>query len=90
MSTITTDDMLLKLCRAPAPKREAALAAAEAVLNSTPQVILVSQAGAARELSASRFTIRRLVQDGVLHPVRLRGLVRYRRSELLKLAGEVQ
>ena len=44
--------------------------------------ILVNQATAARPLSVSRFTIRRIVAEGVLHPVRVRGAIRYSRAEL--------
>jgi excisionase family DNA binding protein len=42
------------------------------------EVLLVNQTEAARMLGVSRFTIRRLVQDGVIEPVRIKGLVRYR------------
>jgi excisionase family DNA binding protein len=48
---------------------------------------LLSQAGAARYLNCSRFTIWRMVKDGTLHPVTIRGLVRYKRVELEKIAG---
>ncbi len=49
---------------------------------STAPAILVNQATAARLLSVSRFTIRRMVTEGTLHPVRVRGAVRYARAEL--------
>ena len=52
--------------------------------------ILVNQATAARLLSVSRFTIRRIVAEGVLHPVRVRGAIRYSRAELEAVArGQV-
>jgi excisionase family DNA binding protein len=56
-----------------------------AVLTSKPkrserEVLLVNQAEAARILSVSRFTIRRLVQDRVIEPIRIRGMDRYRGS----------
>jgi len=44
--------------------------------------ILVNQATAAHLLSVSRFTIRRMVAEGALHPVLVRGAVRYSREEL--------
>ena len=50
--------------------------------------LLLKQADAGRMVGCSRHTIRRLVEDGLLHPVKLRGATRYRRSELLALAGE--
>lgn len=52
----------------------------------TSPAILVNQATAARLLSVSRFTIRRMVAEGTLHPVRVRGAVRYRREELESVA----
>ena len=48
---------------------------------------LLTQAEAASYLNCSRFTIRRMVKDNTLHPVTVRGLVRYKRVELEKIAG---
>jgi len=46
---------------------------------------LLTQAGKARQLGVSRFTIRKMVQCGRLHPVELLpGLVRYRADEALE------
>ena len=78
---------LEKMLLAPKKVRQAAELAVESVLSGESAPILATQAAAARSLSCSRFTIRRLVADGVLHPVNLRGLVRYRVSELKALAG---
>lgn len=78
-----------KILMAPRNKREAALDAAEAALAGEQDLVLVKQATAARMLDCSRFTIRRLVADDVLHPVNLRGLVRYKVAELRKISGEV-
>lgn len=52
-----------------------------------PQPLLVNQATAARLLSVSRFTVRRLVAEGYLRPVHVRGAVRYSRVDLERLAG---
>ena len=76
-----------KMIVAPKKLRQAALLAAETALNGDKDVLVVTQAQAARMLSCSRFTIRRLVMDGAVHPINIRGLVRYRCSELRALAG---
>ena len=57
-------------------------------LTSANDALLLKQADSGRLLGCSRHTIKRLVKDGALHPVQLRGATRYRRSELLALAGE--
>ena len=54
---------------------------------SVPQALLVTQAEAGRLLNVSRFTIRRLVEDGGLHPVNLRGVRRCNRKEIEKVAS---
>lgn len=79
---------LERVLTAPKKLREAALLAAETALAGEQDALLATQAQAARALSCSRFTVRRLVKDGVLHPVNIRGLVRYRYSELRSLAKE--
>ena len=81
-----TAKTLERILTAPQKQRQAALLAAETALAGNPEPLLATQAQAARALSCSRFTIRRLVKDGVLHPVSIRGLVRYRYSELRALA----
>ena len=52
------------------------------------EALLLKQAEAGRLLGCSRHTIKRLVADGLLHPVQLRGAIRYRRQELMAMAGE--
>ena len=49
--------------------------------------LLVNQATAARLLAVSRFTVRRLVSDGRLNPVLVRGAVRYPLDQIQRLAG---
>ena len=78
--------VLERILMAPRKARQTALLAAEAALNEDRDVLLVTQAQAARMMSCSRFTIRRLVKDGALHPVNIRGLMRYRCSEIRALA----
>ncbi len=51
--------------------------------------LLVNQATAARLLSVSRFTIRKLVTAGHLQPVTLFSAVRYRLADLERVAGPV-
>ena len=80
-------NVLERLLIAPKKARQAALLAAESALNGDQDVLVVTQAQASRMLSCSRFTIRRLVMDDALHPVKIRGLLRYRCSELRALAG---
>jgi len=47
--------------------------------------LVVTQSEAAKMFSCSRITIYRMVQDGVLHPVSIRGALRYRVDELASL-----
>ena len=69
-------------------QREAVLAALTGrCVGEKPLSPLLSQVEAARYLNCSRFTIWRMVQDGTLHPVMVRGLVRYKRVDLEKIAG---
>ena len=48
---------------------------------------LLTQAETARYLNCSRHTISRMVADEQLHPVTVRGCVRYRRDELDAIAN---
>jgi hypothetical protein len=68
------------------------IVAALAVLDGNGQIkskqlpAFVSQAEAGRLLSVSRFTVKKLVATGKLHPVELLpGLLRYKVDELLNL-----
>ena len=51
-----------------------------------PDTLLITQAEAGRLLQCSRWTVRRLTAQGSLKPVRVLGLLRYRREDVLKLA----
>lgn len=59
-----------------------------------PPSLLLNQAGTARLLSCSRWSVKRLVAGGFLHPIRLRGLIRYKRTDvdqlLLNGTGDVK
>ena len=81
-----TSKTLERMLAAPKKLRQEALVAAEAALNDELDVLLVTQAKAAKILGCSRFTIRNMVLDGTLHPVNIRGALRYRISELRHLA----
>jgi predicted site-specific integrase-resolvase len=61
--------------------------AAARVLANTPDALLCSQAAAGRLLGVSRFTVWRMAREGQLHPVTVRGCVRYRVAELEQLAA---
>jgi len=64
-----------------------------AILAGKPQLggeihsLLLTQAQVSRLLSCSRWSVKRLVQDGLLKPVQLRGLTRYRRVDIEQLAS---
>ena len=81
-----TSKTLERMLAAPKKLRQEALVAAEAALDGELDVLLVTQAKAAKILGCSRFTIRNMVLDGALHPVNIRGALRYRVSELRELA----
>lgn len=83
---IDTSQTLERLLSAPKKLRQEALIAAEAALSGDHDTLLVSQAKAARIMGCSRFTIHNMVLDGTLHPVTIRGVLRYRISELRHLA----
>lgn len=81
-----TSHTLERLLAAPKKLRQEALIAAEAALDGDHDVLLVTQAKAAKILSCSRFTVHNMVLDGTLHPVTIRGVLRYRISELRHLS----
>jgi len=71
----------------PLDQIHAGLAVMDATEPRKPQIqpLLVNQATAAK-LLAARFTIRRLVAEGRLHPIKVRDAIRYSCEELEKLA----
>jgi len=87
MKNDSIEALLRDLYRAPAHARRAAILAAQRALQNKTTALLVSQADAGRLLGCSRFTVRRMVQDGQLHPVTIRGCVRYRMNEIEGLAS---
>jgi excisionase family DNA binding protein len=48
--------------------------------------LLLTQRQACGALGVSRFTIFRMVQDGQLHPVMIRGARRYRYEEIMEIS----
>jgi len=59
----------------------------ERVPEKGPLPLLLTQKQAAHLLGVSRFTVRRMTQEGQLHPVRVHGRFRYRRHEIEELAA---
>ena len=50
-----------------------------------PPVLLLTQKQTARLLSCSRWSVRRMSDSGLLRPIRLRGLIRYKRADIEQL-----
>ena len=83
---MTVESLLRDLYRAPVKQRRAAMLAAERALEGKPTALLCSQAEAGRLLGVSRFSIWRMARENVLHPVKVRGAIRYRVAELEQIA----
>ena len=83
----TVEGLFASLCRAPVKTRHAAMLAAARVIANKPDALLCSQVEAARLLGVSRFSIWRMARENVLHPVNVRGCVRYRVAELERIAA---
>lgn len=81
------ESLLAALYRAPVKQRRAAILAAERALEGKPTALLCSQAEAGRLLGVSRFTVWRMTSASTLHPVNIRGALRYRVAELEQLAA---
>lgn len=64
-----------------------AILAGKSKLGGESLSLLLTQAQVARLLNCSRWSVKRLVQDGLLKPVKLRGLTRYRRVDIEQLAA---
>ena len=87
MSSITLASVYEKAVMAPARVKTEVALAGQAVLDGGCEPLLVKQARAARMLDCSRFTLRRLEKDGKIRPVSIRGLKRYRITDIRALAG---
>ena len=85
--SLTVEELLRDIYRAPVKTRHAAMLAAARVLANKPEALLCSQADASRLLGVSRFTVWRMTRETVLHPVNIRGALRYRVAELEQLAA---
>lgn len=83
----TVEGLLAALYKAPTKQRRAAMVAAQRALENRTTALCVSQAEAGRLLGVSRFTIWRMAREGQLHPVSIRGSVRYPVAELERLAS---
>ena len=55
-----------------------------------PAPLLLTQKDAAFLLGVSRFTVRKMVAEGQLHPIKVHEAVRYRRSEIEAIANGVE
>ena len=83
------DMFLKKLITAPKARQENAVQSALALLAGAPppDQLLYSGAQACRMISVSKPTLWRMVKSGTIVPVHLRGLTRYRKADLVRLAG---
>jgi len=52
----------------------------------SPESLLLTQSETAKALNCSRWTVRNCVRDGTLKPISIRGLKRFRRGDVLRLA----
>ena len=83
----TLDVFLRRIITASKAKQTAVVESALALLDGKPEnALLDSGASACRLLSCSKPTLWRMVRDGAIQPVHIRGLTRYRRSDLEALA----
>jgi len=78
---------LRRIITAPKTKQTAAVESALALLDGKPEErMLYSGIEAARLCSFSTQSLWRLVKSGAIVPVKIRGMTRYRRSDLERLA----
>ena len=68
-------------------KYEAALSRMDGNSKRKTDSLLLLQAEVAQLLGCSRWTVRKLVREGKLKPISVMGLKRYRRSQVMGLAG---
>ena len=82
------EGMLKRMVIAPAARKAAAVQSALALLDGKPpDRMLYGGAEAARLLSISTQTLWRMVRAVTIQTVKIRGSTRYRRADLLALAG---
>ena len=86
MNNISLTSVFEKALLSPKHLQKEVALAGYAVLDGGAEPLLVHQAKAARMLDCSRFTLRRLEQDGKVRPVFIRGLKRYRITDIRALA----
>lgn len=85
----TMDQFLRRLVTAPRSKQEDMIGAGLRVLEGRGEdALLYNASQTAKLMNCSRQTIWRMQKDGQLRPVTIRGLRRYRRSDLEALVGE--
>jgi predicted DNA-binding transcriptional regulator AlpA len=81
------DVFLKRLITAPKARQSNAIQSALALLDGKPEdALLYSGAQTCRMIQVSKPTLWRMVKDGTIQPVHIRGLTRYRRSDLERLA----
>ena len=81
------DVFLRRIITASKARQTAAVESALALLDGKPEnALLDSGANACRLLTCSKPTLWRMVRDGTIKPVHIRGLTRYRRADLEALA----
>ena len=86
--SLTLEGFATRYYRAPVRTRNAALLAAHRALENKPTALLTTQAEASRLIGVSRYTFWRWVRAGVIQPVMVRGVPRYRVTDLERLAAE--
>lgn len=82
------DTFLKRLITAPRAKQFAAVESALSLLDGRPEDALAYKAAqAARLLNCSEMSLWRLRKKGLITPIKILGMTRYRRQDLLRLAG---
>lgn len=86
---ISTEKFLRSFCITPAGKKGKIIESAFKILDGLPEDSLVYSASqAAKLLNCSRQTIWRMQKDKILPSVTIRGMRRFRRTDLLRLTQD--